>query len=457
MGNRLSLKEKLIFSCGNLGIGIIMTIHMWYLVYFFFPPSDAGINYTVPQESIFLGLTLLGLIMAAGRIFDAITDPIIANRCDNLQHRLGKRIPYLRRYALLMAASYVAVFFVPVPQSINSLNTIWLAVFMISSALFFTLYTVPYYSLFIFMAKHPEDKIDLGTYNSGFWFFGLLISSFASSTWDVIQGVLGVSRHMSIQISFVIVGLLGFIFLMIPAYFIDEHKYDDSKGASHENIRLGDSLKRVFKNKNFKVFLVANTCYTLATYMFETGLLYFITVLALKDETLQGPLTTVIGICTLLAYPLVNILAKKYGKRITLSIGFVLFALAFLDITVFGVLGNVNILIIILAILTPIPQAIFGILPNVVVSDCAEYDKANTGKDSSGMYVAVNGFFVKIGYSLATIIFTSLLLFGKDPSNDLGIRLTTVLGCVLALLSTGLMLRYDEGEIMTYVEKSKTP
>lgn len=452
MNERLTLKEKLTYSLGNMGVGIIVTIHMWYLVYFFFPPNDAGISYTVPQGAVFLGITILGLIVAAGRVFDAISDPIIANRSDNKKHRLGKRIPYMRRYAFAMAASYVLIFFVPMPKEIHVFNIIWLAAFMIISALFLTLYTVPYYSLMVHIAKHPNDKIDLGTYNSVFFFAGLLLTSFAAGSWDTIHDLLGVSRHFAIQLSFVVFGLIGFIFLMIPAYRVDENKYG-KQVVETKKVKLKDSMRKVLKNKNFTSFLIANASYSVATYMFEAGLLYFVTVLALKDESLQGLMTTIIGVATLATYPIVNKLAKKKGKKFMMGLGFALFAVAFVDITFFGLLGiNVDILLILLAVITPLPQAIFGILPHVMVADCAAYDKYKSGEDRAAMYMAVNGFFTKIGTSIAVIIFTSLLVFGKDPGNDLGIRLATIAGAVLAVLSIGLMARYNEKEIMTYVE-----
>ncbi|WDV46315.1 MFS transporter [Clostridiaceae bacterium M8S5] len=455
MQKRLTLKEKLTYSLGNLGVGIIMTLHMWYLVYFFFPPCDSGIKYTIPQNAVFLGVTILGLIMATGRIFDAITDPIIANRSDNKKHKLGKRIPFMRRYGFAMAASYVLIFIVPIPNEIHIYNVLWLAIFMFLSALFFTLYTVPYYSLLVHIGKHPDDKIDLATFNSVFWFSGLLLTSFAAGSWEMIYNWLGVSMQSAIQISFVVLGVFGFIFLMIPAYLLDENKY--GKQVVHvDNYRFKDSMKQVLKNKNFVRFLFANASYTLATYMYETGLLYFITVLALKDKSLQGILAIVIGLATLATYPIVNKFAKKKGKKILMSLGFVLFAVSFIDITLFGLFGiNVNILIVLLVIITPLPQAIFGILPHAMVADCAAYDQHINGKDQSGMYMAVNGFFTKIGTSIATILFTSLLVFGKDPGNDLGIRMITIAGAVLSIVSVGLISKYNEKEIMSYASKER--
>lgn len=459
--SRLSLREKIIYSVGNGGIGVFMGLHMWYLVYFFFPPKDTGIDYVIPQKSFFLGLTILGLIIAVSRIIDAVTDPIIANYSDNYQHKLGKRIPFMRRYAIFLAITYVAVFWIPMPDQISNLNVIWLAVILILTALGMTLYSVPFYSLVIEIAKHPEDKIDLGTFNSAFWFVGFLLTSFLTSLWQPLQTIFDMGVIKSLQVSFAIAGALGVVLLFIPAFCIDERKYrDESKliGAQeevskHKKQALVPSMKKVMSNKNFTRFICANTFYTVATYMFETGLIYFITVLAMQKASLQGPLTTIIGGATLLSYPFINKLTKKKGKKFIMILGFILFGLSFIVITLFGVKGlPIFLLMGILGLLAPLPQAIFGILPTVMVADCAAYDHYKTGEDNGAMYVAVSYFFSKIGYSIATILFTSLLLFGKDPGQDLGIRLTTILGAVLAFLSIGLIIKYNEKEVMSYTK-----
>jgi len=54
----LSLKEKLIFATGNLGVSLITVIHMLFLVYVFFPADNAGLEYVIPQNSVFWVFTI---------------------------------------------------------------------------------------------------------------------------------------------------------------------------------------------------------------------------------------------------------------------------------------------------------------------------------------------------------------------------------------------------------------
>jgi glycoside/pentoside/hexuronide:cation symporter, GPH family len=447
---KLSLKYKLIYSMGNLGIAIITVMHTAFLVYYFFPPRDVGIPYVIPQADIILGVTLLGVIMSIGRIFDAVMDPLIASFSDRLQHPGGRRVPIMRWAALPFVASYLLTFFVPMTDSISYINAAWLLVFMMLSAFFFTAYMIPFYSLMVEVAKSSDDKVDLGTISSAFWFVGFLLISFTPGMWSFFAELFDVSKVAGVKITFALMALLGFACLLVPALLIDERQFADARvESSHQ--KLFPALRRVLQNRSFCFYLCANTCYSVATSMFEAGLIYFVTVLAVLEAGVQGPLTTIIGVLTLACYPLIAKTAKTLGKSWVLKVSLVLFALAFCVITVLG-LGGIHPYVIFasLILLSPFAQAGFGILPQVVTSDCAAYDQYKSGEDHAGMYIAANGFFRKVGGTLGVLLFTSFLLMGKDVGNDAGIRIATAFGAAICVVGFLFLLRYDEGEILSY-------
>lgn len=454
--NRLSWKDKTIYAMGGFGYATVTIIHMLYLVYYFFPPKDSGIPYFIPQGSVLFGITVLGLIMGGGRLLDAVTDPLIATWSDNTKSPLGRRIPFLRYSALGFALSYVMVFFVPVQSGISGFNIIWIIFWMVSSAIFLTLYTVPHTALMVEIARHPDDRIDLATLNSVLWFAGFLLVSFSGSIWGLLMNLTGMDRAQAMRLTFAGIGVLGFTMMMIPALKLKEDMSQDS-----ENIKVSteekkqpmfQTMKKVFRNREFSIFLTANTLYTMSTFIFETGLIYYITVLARLDAATQGPITTAVGVITLISYPFVNRFAKKLGKKHVLNFGFALFILMFAAISLLGLPAVPIWLAMGLVILfAPTPQSIFGTLPNAITGDCAAYDEKNSGENSAAMYYAVNGFVIKLGGTLSTLVFTSLLLLGKDVGNDLGIRMAAILGGSMALAGLLVMTRYDERKILSRV------
>ena len=67
-----------------------------------------------------------------------------------------------------------------------------------------------------------------------------------------------------------------------------------------------------------------------------------------------------------------------------------------------------------------------------------------TGQQKEGLYYAVRSFFQKLGQTLGIMIFAILTLYGKDPGNDLGIRLTGVFGMILCLMAAIVFYGFDE-------------
>ena len=82
------------------------------------------------------------------------------------------------------------------------------------------------------------------------------------------------------------------------------------------------------------------------------------------------------------------------------------------------------------ALLASIPVAILGIIPYAVIAELAQLDSLKTGLGKEGMYFAVRNFFYKLGMTAGIMIFTILTLWGKDPGDDLGIRLNGIVGFI---------------------------
>ena len=75
------------FAIGQLGWSILSALISSWLVNYYQPDTatiESGHALFVPQGAIFLGMTIIGLITAFGRVFDAVTDPIIASASDRI-------------------------------------------------------------------------------------------------------------------------------------------------------------------------------------------------------------------------------------------------------------------------------------------------------------------------------------------------------------------------------------
>jgi len=444
----LALKSKLIYATGNLGIAMITGLHMQYLLFYFNPPDNADIPYLISQQTLFAGFTLFGFILGIGKLLDAVIDPIIAALSD----RFGKRLSMMRLAALPFAACYLLVFFVPDPTGISATNTLWVACFLILSAISFTSYMIPFYSLMVDIARTSQDKVDLSTISSAFWFVGYLLASFNTSLWGPLQDWFEIDRLSSIRWSFIGAATIGGCMLLVPTFLLKIERGASATSQPVEpSFKLFHSIRKVIANRNFRFYLFANTCYSAATAIFESGLIYFVTVLALMDAGYQGPIVTVIGVATLACYPLVNKLAKSRGPSAMFRLSLVLFTATFLVISAFGLGGiHLYVLLALVLLLTPFSQASFGILPQVITTDCAAHDRHVSEEDVAGMYVAANGFCTKLGGAIGLVLFTSFLLLGKDVGSDMGIRAAAIFAACTSLLAALFLSQYDEQEVQSY-------
>ena len=118
---RLTTSKIWLFAVGQFGWSLLSGIISNWLVYFYQPDKTAvaqGQNIFIPQGMVIFGIiTVIGGITAFGRIFDAVTDPLIASWSDRCQSKNGRRIPFLKWASLPLAVSTVLVFWSPVEKT----------------------------------------------------------------------------------------------------------------------------------------------------------------------------------------------------------------------------------------------------------------------------------------------------------------------------------------------------
>ena len=98
---KLSTGKVWCFAVGQLGWSILAALISSWLVSYYQPDQktvDAGHSLFIPQGAVIFGIfTILGAITAFGRIFDAITDPLIASASDKTHPVHAARRDPLRR------------------------------------------------------------------------------------------------------------------------------------------------------------------------------------------------------------------------------------------------------------------------------------------------------------------------------------------------------------------------
>ena len=429
---------------GNFARGMINGIVTTYLLTFFIPTNAKT---TLPQ--FFLSAALvMAVIRGIGTIVDAITDPWVANLTDNCKHKLGRRVPFMRWSAIPYGLCCLLIFFPPV-NGTSYANAAWVGVLLILYYLFSTLYNIPYSALQAEIVTDPKRRVFLYTIDSLLY----VISNALVFCTSVFKGMLmgaGIPEIWALRIPFIICCTGGIIAALIPAFTIREADYIVQKPYSQP---LGEALKAIFSYKNFTIITIGYLVMWVAFTFFNTAQVYYITnLLALPDlwVTIVTVISIGVGVCT---YPLVNILARKVGKKPMLLGACVTY------VCLYGAIYNYELVIsligaqvfaLVIGFVIAMPIAITNIIPASMFADLAQYDTIKTGKNRAGMFLAARNFANKLCQSIVVIACALLLGKGADgtgAATSQGVQATALVACVFVGCALGIYFFYNDKEI----------
>ena len=454
---RLTKKEMRIFAVGQLGWSILSGLINAWLVTFYLPTTqdvEKGAHFYLPTGLIIFGiLTILGLIAFICRIFDAVTDPWIASLSDRSTNPKGRRIPFMKRAAVPFAVIAVLVFFAPV-NGVSGVNIAWVLCTLILFYLFMTMYCTPYNALISEFGKTQEDRMYISTAISLTFFFGTLIAYLPFVFAGVLQGM-AVSFAWSYRACFIVLAIVALICMLIPVFKLNEKEFVDAVPSDSNAIK---SLGKTFQNKEFVKFAASDIAYWIGLTLFQTGLPFFVKVSMELDASWAMYLLGGMTVLSACFYPIVSKLVAKFGKKKLVITGFLGLALAYVVTALIGILPGFKGIVpgILIVAISAFPMALLGIIPQAIVADVAEEDAIVTGEKREGMFFAARTFAMKMGQSVAILVFTSLAVLGTTQdlkSNDLtaspiGLRIVAIVAICFCVLGAVILAAYDEKKVM---------
>lgn len=436
---------KIIALCmGDFSRGLINGIVTTYLLTFFIPTNA---NTTLPQ--FFLNAALvMAIIRGIGTILDAITDPWVANLTDNCKHKLGRRIPFMRWSAVPYGMCCLLIFFPPV-NGTSIVNAVWVGVLLAAYYLFSTLYNIPFSALQAEIVTDPKRRVFLYTMNSLLYVISNALVFCSSMFKGMLMGA-GIPEILALRIPFILCCVGGAVAALIPAFVIREQDYIAPKTYSQP---LGEALKAIFTYKNFTIITIGYLVMWVAFTFFNTAQVYYITnLLALPDVwvTIVTVISIGVGVCT---YPLVNILARKIGKKPLLLGACITYVLLYFGIynyrTVISLIGAQGFALVI-GFCIAMPIAITNIIPASMFADLAQYDTIKTGQNRAGMFLAARNFANKLCQSIVVICCSLLLGRGADgtgAATSEGVQSTALVACIFVACALGIYFFYNDKEI----------
>lgn len=456
---RISSSRLFAYSLGNAGFQITDRIVVAIAVYFYLPPPGRGLESQVSPR-VFLGfLTVYGVAMLIGRIFDSAADPLVGHWSDRSRSRLGRRRTFLVYGIAPMVVLPVLLFFPPGPPG-GATNAVWLTVLLALYFVAFTVYVAPYLALIPEIAWSGEERVRLARLLAVVGFpIGVGFGTMWTVGYDAAVSA-GIGQADALRLVVIGASLVAALLCAAPILAVDERRFARTHPS---DLPLREAFATTLGSRPFRIYLLGQLALVFGLNMVQPALPYVATVLLGRDEafTAQLGVATFAGI--VVSFPLVVPAVVRFGaKRVMLwSIG--AFGLAVLQLGLLragapggpGDAVNLALAFTVCLLLGP-PVAGLLVVPHVLMSQLIDHDEIRTGANRSAMYFGVQGFLTKWVYGVSLWTLTLLLSrFGNSPDAPLGVLLVGPVAGVACLLAAALFARYPEAQILEEVRRHR--
>ncbi|MCX7821093.1 MAG: MFS transporter [Brevinematales bacterium] len=392
---KLSFKTKIGFGICDLGGNLFFTMMAFWVMNYF-------------TDTLGLMPALAGFALMIGRIWDAVSDPLIGYMSDHTETRWGRRRPYIFIGAIFLFIFMLVMF--KNPNITDQKILLWWTIIVL--CLLFTAYTltsVPYSSLTPELTTDYDERTTLNSFRMTFAIVGTfiagglaypIIESFSKKI--EINGVFKIDRSQGFFVMAIIFGLIMSISALITVFSVKEKI-------------SGKKIKTNFI-KNF-TGIIKNTPYLLVlfTYMFNmvaitllSGSLVYYFKYVFKNEGLTTLSFIFLLVPTILSIPLWDKVSKIIGKKWAYFAGMSIIVFSLLINFIFGRFFGAAFFFIILVI-TGIGFSTGYVLPWAIIPDTIDYDYLNTGTKNEGIYYGAWTFFSKTGQSVANLLIGVIL------------------------------------------------
>ena len=420
----LSFRETVVYNMAGFSLNIYETILGAWVMFFYMPPEDLGRVRYIPMAA-------MGIILAGGRILDAITDPLIGYLSDHTKSRWGRRKPYIFIAAPVLFVSFILIWRPPVNDT-STINAVFLSVVLFVYYWGYTGVLIPWFAFLPEMRRENKKRVKVATIGVAIGVVGSLVGGGLSGP---LLEKLGAFKMA------VILGAFAFIASELTLLGIRE-RYQPSKAQSRPGFAgFLWTLKQMFSDKQVLSFAVTIMLVQLTYQLMLMNVPYFTMLILQQDESaasmLMGKVIVIIALSTPLWYWLLSKFPKRHVFRFIILTMIVGFVLSFF-VGRFPVL-SINAQAIIIFAIVSIPLGGMFAVALGLIADLTDYDELKSGQRREAMYYGIYGIVRKTGWATCSLIMVGVFrLFGFSTENPMGVRviwLVCALACLLGLIT----------------------
>lgn len=352
---------------------------------------------------------LLGVIILATRIFDAVSDPVLGYISDRTRTRFGRRRPYIAVGSLLLAFSLFWLFN-PFAGS-RDFETTWFTVWFFLVFLFWTAVTVPYEALGPELTFDYKERIALFGIRDGALIAGTLLAASSPVLIVTLFGLDDSDQGEKQKFFWISVFYIPMVVAFCWWCVLKIRERDTAVALPAHNILSG--IRQVTSNRPFIILLISYTIAAFGSNLPATLILYYVEyVLHSARADLFLFIYFAVGILLLPAWVL---LAGKIGKKAAWITAMLINTGSFTGVFFLG--PGDEMLYGILVVFSGIGFGATVAIPSAMQADVIDYDQLLTGKRQEGQYIGIWSIAKKLAAAVGVGIALSVLgASGYEPN-----------------------------------------
>jgi oligogalacturonide transporter len=380
-----NLAAKLSYASGDIyGGGAFLIFSLFYM------------NFLVLVE----GLPVLAttIIILIGKIWDAVTDPIVGRLSDKTRSRFGRRRIYFLLGIVPVLLSFIMLFY-----SFGMQNTMGKIIYYTFAYMFFgtafTIVMVPYNAILSDMTDDYNERTSFTMLRMCFSGGTSLVAAVIPGM--IINGIGGTSIGPAQKGGYLVMAIVfGILFALCWLFaFLGTREKTDLPEI--RKITMKD-WKSVFKLKAYRNFLGIFLFFQVTVDLVLALFIFYIDIVALR----YASYTLVMGIllvCQLISMVVNGAIAKKKSKAFPLYIGLPVWILVSL-LFIFVDSSTSIVLICLYAALIGYGASAGNLATWSMLSDIYDIDECVTGERREGVYSGMTTFLRKLTSGIAIFI-----------------------------------------------------
>lgn len=343
-------------------------------------------------DTLGVSLTTMGSLFLLGRLFDAVSDPVVGAWSDRLRSRWGRRRPFIALGAVPLAASALALY--APPQVSPAGATWWFAVFFLLTFWFSTVVFVPYKALGPELTTDYDARTRLFALRDSFLMGGTLLAA-------ALPGLLELGLGLDDGAADQRVRYLTYAACAVPVFLVSvwwcAREVRERRALPRTRSRFWGAIGQALHNRPFCILLASYTVVALGSNLPPVLLDYFAAYVLGRPDLAPYVLGGYF-LAGMIAMPLWVWIASRLGKKAAWLGAMLVTVLPLAPVYAMGP-GDVTAYLV-----ASLASGLGGVaviaLPASLQADVIDYDELQSGQRREGLFISLWSVAEKFAYAV---------------------------------------------------------